>query len=561
MLKYCKRRFREIAVLVVALLLPSGLWGQNPPAPRTESIPTVQFRLRSLTELLNKAEYTAGLVDQAEAIRAVKALIFLARLQGKGVEGIHPDKPFGFYAHVKPDLVSSSFVIMIPFADRDSLLNLLKGQLGCTVENQRENCYKLTLPAQFPLMSVGIDHLYLRFERDYLYVGRFAEDLEEPRLIPAKTFFAPDDEGAALSLKVRLDQISVDVKRFLLAQLEMFLEQGMRQNPPEDDVGKRLAPWLKNHLINLTQSVTLDAEEVSFQVYIDEKKGELATELRLIPKRGTLLADNLRAFAERKSLPAGIVQSVPQVAMRGGINVGLTPLARREFAQLVQDIAGDAIKNATPEEREFVEGLFQAILPTLKAAELDAATVLLPADRQGHHKLLAAVGVQQGKEIEKFLKSIAPILTTVELADFSFDRETLGDFRIHKVIVNGLPERADQLFGTTTLWLAVSDRCLAWSIEENGELLRSALKKAQTVQVPLVDVEVSAATLLPVLAPELHPDEIKAIRREVFGDTGGRIQDRIRFRVTAGDRFTLRLEGHGSAIRLLHIANVFQLKP
>ncbi|MCX8140202.1 MAG: hypothetical protein N3E46_11015 [Gemmataceae bacterium] len=558
MLKYCKRHFRETGVLVVALLLPSGLWGQNPPAARTESIPTVQLRLRSLTELLNKAEYAAGLVDQAETFRAVKALIFLARLQGKGVEGIHPDRPFGLYAHVKPDLVTSSFVIMIPCADRDSLLNLLKGQLGCTVENQRENRYKLALPPEFPLMAVGIDHLYLRFERDYLYVGRFAEDLEDTRLIPAKTYFASDDDGTVLSLQVRLDQISVDVKKFLLAQLEMFLEQGMRDNPPEDDVGKRLAPWLKNHFMNLAQTVSLDAEEVSLRVYIDEKKGELASELRLTPKRGTLLAENLRAFAERKSLPAGIVQSAPQAAMRGGVHVGLTPLARREFAHLVQDIAAEAIKKATPDEREFVQGLFQAILPTLKAAELDAAAVLLPADRQGYHKLLGALGVHQGKEIEKFLKSIAPILTTVELADFSFDRETLGDFRIHKVIVNGWPERADQLFGTTTLWLAVSDRCLAWSIEENGELLRSALKKAQGVSVPLVDVEVSAAALLPVLAPQLHPDEIKAIQREVFGDKDGRNQDRIRLRITAGDQFTLKVEAQGPAIRLLHTADVLR---
>lgn len=548
-------------MLVVALLLPSGLWGQDPPAPQSASVPTVQLRLRSLTDLLNKVEYTADLVDKAENIRAVKALIFLTRLQGKGVEGIHPDRPFGLYAHVKPDLVSSTFVILIPCADRDILLNLLKGQLGCTVENQRENRYKLTLPTDFPLMAVGTDHLYLRFERDYLYVGRFAEDLEDPRLIPAKTFFAPEDDGAALSLQVRLDQFSGDVKKFLLAQLEMFIEQEMRDNPPDDDVGKRMAPWLKNHLMNLTQTMLLDTEEVSLHVYIDEKKGELAGELRLTPKRGSLLADNLRTFAQRKSLAAGIVQAVQQAAVRGGVHVGLTPLARREFAHLVQDIAADAIKKAAPDEREFVEGLFQAILPTLQAAEIDAATVLLPADRQRHHKLLAAFGVQQGKEVEKFLKSIAPILTAIELADFSFDRETLGDFRIHKVIINGLPERVDQVFGTTTIWLAVSDRCLVWSIEENGELLRTALKKAQTVSVPLVDVEVSARAILPVYAPELHPDEIQAIQKEAFGDKDRGGRDRIRFRATAGDKFTLRLEVQGPAIRLLHAANIFRLNP
>jgi hypothetical protein len=540
--------------------MPSWLWGQGPSSSRPEATPDVQLRLRSLTELLNKAEYVAGLVDQGEAIRGVKTLLFLTRVQGKGVEGIHPDRPFGLYANFKPDLVSSSIVLLIPLADRDTFLNLLKERLGCTVEKLRENRYKLTLPEALPLMAVGIDNLFLHFEQDYLYAARFVEDLEAPRLIKAQTFFAADD-GAALSFQVRLDRISEDVKKFLLGQLEMVIEQGMRDNPPQDDVGKRLAPWLKNHIMNLAQTVLLDTEAVNIRVYVDEKKGELASELRLTPKRGSLLADNLSTFAKRQSLPAGVVQTVQHPAGRGGVHVSMTPVARRQFAQLVQDIAADAIKNAAPDEREFVEGLFQAILPTLKAAEFDAATALLPANDRGHHKLLAAIAVQQGKEIEKYLRTIAPILTVVELADFSFDRETLGDFRIHRVVINGLPESVDQLFGTTTIWLAVSERCLVWSIEEKGELLRSALKQAQAVPVPLADIEVSALAILPVLAPHLHSDEIKAIRREVFGERDPRDRDRLRLRITAGEQLTLRLEGQGPAIRLLHLANVFGPNP
>jgi hypothetical protein len=560
MLKLLDRRSREIVVLLSGILMPSWVWGQSDSVPTSNPRPDLQLRLRSLTELLNKAEYAAELMDQGESIRGLKTLLFLTRLQGKGVEGIHPDRPLGLYANFKPDLVSSSFVILIPLADRNAFLNLLKERLGCTVEKLPGDGYKLTLPGELPLMAVGIDNLFLRLEQDYVYAARFAEDLETPRLVKAATFFAPDD-GAALSLQLRLDRISEDVKKFLVGQLEMVIEEGMRENPPQDDAGKQLAPWLKTHVVNLAQTVLLDTEQIDIRVHVDEKKGELATELRLTPKGGSLLASNLRTFANRQSLPAGIVQSVSRAAGRGGVHVGMTPLARREFAQVVQNIAADAVKNAAPDEREFVEGLFQAILPTLKAAEFDAAIALTPADSEGHHKLLVALAVQQGKEIEKYLRSIAPILTAVELANFSFDRETLGDFRIHRVVINGLPDTVDQLFGTTTIWLAVSERCLVWTIEEKGELLRSALKQVQAVSVPLADVEVSALAVLPVLAPHLHADEIKAIRREVFGEKDPSNRDRIRLRITARDQLTIKLEGQGPAIRLLHLANVFRPSP
>lgn len=523
------------------------------PAART---PSLQVRFRSLTELLDKAEYVAGLFDQAEAVRGVKALLFLSRLQGKGVEGIHPDRPFGLYAFFSPDLISSSFVVLVPIADRETFLTLLKQRLGCTVDKRADASYRLGVPAELPFGAVGIDGLFLRFEQDYACISRLAEDTEPKRLIAPRTFFAADD-GAVLSLQLRLDHISDDAKKFLLGQFEMGLEDGMRKDPPQDEVGKLLAPWLKKHVMNLTQTTFMDAETFQVNLYLEPRKEELRGEVRLTAKSGSLLASNLRSFAERKSLAAGIIQTVGEAAVRAEIHGALTPQARADFARVAKEVADTAVKQAGPDEREFVEGLFAALLPTLRNGQFDVAAALLPADRQGRHRFLAAVEVREGKGIEKYLKTIAPILNVVDLADFSFDRESLGEFRLHRAVINGLPETVERLFGTTTVWLAISDRCLVLSIEESGDLLRTAVKKGQAMTTPLLHVDASAAQLLPALAPHLRPDEIKALYSEAFGEKGPHNRDRIRLTLTAGNQLSLQFQLHGGAIRLFNAAKIF----
>lgn len=549
------RNLGMVAVALGLFLSPSLGWAQTDTV--TAPTPSMQIRLRSLTELLNKAEYVANLFDQGETIRGIKALLFLSRLQGKGVEGIHPDRPLGAYAFFKPDVIDSSVVLLIPIANQEAFLKLLKERLNLKVDKEKEQMYKLAVPEDLPLPAIGIDHLYVRLEQDYAYVARYETDLDPKRLIPAKTFFGGDDK-ATISVALRLDHLSNDLKKFVLGEFEMNIEEGMRNDPPPDEVGKLLAPWFKNQLMNALQVSVLDASELRLQLDIDEKKGELIGELSVTPVADSLLAQNLRTFAKRQSLPAGIVQIATPSAVSAGIHWGLTPLARREFAQVAEQIAAEVVKKAAPEERDLVEGLFKAILPTLQAGEGDLMAALLPADRQGRHKLLAAATVQQGPAIEKYFKSIAPILSTVELADFSFDREIINGFRIHKVVINGLPERAEQVFGTSTLWLAVTERCVVVSIEENGELLRTALKQGRPVSVPLLGLHASAAELLPVLAPHLRPDEIKALQKEAFGDNPPPRRDQLSLQVTAGEKLTIRIQAHGPAIRLLWVADVFR---
>ena len=99
------------AVALAAALSPGRAAAQK----MTE--PTVEVRLRSVNDLLERGEYVAGLVGREEPVKQVRELIKQLSTEGKGVEGIDPKRPFGAYAVLTPDVQDSPVVLMVPLAD------------------------------------------------------------------------------------------------------------------------------------------------------------------------------------------------------------------------------------------------------------------------------------------------------------------------------------------------------------------------------------------------------------------------------------------------------------
>ncbi|HEY1189130.1 MAG TPA: hypothetical protein VGE74_15860, partial [Gemmata sp.] len=100
-------RFRWLAALAVAAL-STGLASAQPKAVE----PTVEVRLRSVNDLVDKFEYVAGLAGKEDAAAQVRELIKALSADKKGIEGIDPKKPFGAYAVLEKDVATSPFVIM-----------------------------------------------------------------------------------------------------------------------------------------------------------------------------------------------------------------------------------------------------------------------------------------------------------------------------------------------------------------------------------------------------------------------------------------------------------------
>ena len=70
------------------------------------------------------------------------------------------------------------------------------------------------------------------------------------------------------------------------------------------------------------------------------------------------------------------------------------------------------------------------------------------------------------------------------------------------------------------------------------------------VDMPVLSGEVSVAKLLPLVQPDLKPDELKALLKDAFGDGPTTGKDTISISVEGGDKLTAKVKMKGKALRL-----------
>src|SRR3954468_8005511 len=101
--------FRWLAA-VAAALLTCGI----APAQPKDAGPTIEVRLRSVNDLVDKFEYVAGLAGKEDAVKQVRELIKVLSAEGKGIEGIDPKRPIGAYATLAKEVETSPLIVMVP---------------------------------------------------------------------------------------------------------------------------------------------------------------------------------------------------------------------------------------------------------------------------------------------------------------------------------------------------------------------------------------------------------------------------------------------------------------
>ncbi|MFM8272342.1 MAG: hypothetical protein ACKODX_08385, partial [Gemmata sp.] len=287
-------RSRWLAALAAALL-SAGLAGAQPKAPQ----PTAELRLRSVSDLVDRFEYVAGLVGQDDVARQVRDLIKGLGADGKGVEGIDPNKPLGAYATLEQDVATSPFVVLIPITDRDQFLKALKTRLDATTEKGESG----TLRAAVPLVG----EVHFRFDGGYLFVSQRARDLDPKALVPPKVFFANDD-GAAASLVLHVDRVPADLRAFLYGQFELGINDDRKKNADNETAAeKRLKNLVLDTVLAGLKGLTDDGKQLAVKLFVDPKADEITAEVTLSAAAGSPTARNFAALGKKTSLPAGIV--------------------------------------------------------------------------------------------------------------------------------------------------------------------------------------------------------------------------------------------------------------
>lgn len=541
-------RIRLMAAMA-ALFLVGGAVNAQP----AKEQPTVEVRLRSVNDLIEKAEYVTGLAGKEEVIKQVREVLKALSADGKGIEGIDPKRPFGLTATLTGDVVNSPLIIMIPIADQDRFLNLLKERAQLPVEKEKDGLFKAQVPV--------INDIYLRFTNDYAYIGRSVKELD-PKVIPTpKAFFAKDD-GSVGSVIVRFDSIPGELKTFVIGQFELGLAEQRKKNGEKESAAQKAAlDWVGENATSALKTLLDDAKELQVRVFIDEKADDLAGEITLTSKSGSTLAKNISSLAGRTSLPAAIVGSGKDSVARFTAKAGLPEAVKRDLGKVVDAGIADAIKELPDDQRPILERVLKTIAPTLKAGELDVAVALNGPDAKGRHTLIAAAGVKNGKDIEKLVKDFAkdfgPLLG--DAVKFEFDAATIGAFKLHKITVSVMPDDVEKLFGSNKVWIATSEDHIAFSIEPDGDALKAGLK-AKPVAAPVLAVDVAFAKLVPIVGKDLKPDELKAVLKDAFGSGSPEGKDTLHIEVTGGDQLTVKGKIKGKGLRLLMSLDQFKIK-
>src|SRR5438128_590654 len=110
----------RLLAAVATTFLTAGLASAQPAAP------TVEVRVRSVNDLVARFEYVAGLVGKDNEAKQVREVLKVLAADGKGLEGVDPDKPIGAYVTLAKEVETSPFVVMVPIADEKRFLQMLK---------------------------------------------------------------------------------------------------------------------------------------------------------------------------------------------------------------------------------------------------------------------------------------------------------------------------------------------------------------------------------------------------------------------------------------------------
>jgi hypothetical protein len=103
-------------------------------------------RLRSVIDLLDKAEYIAGLAGKETPVAQARELVKSLSADKKGIEGVDPKKPFGAYAVLEKEVEASPLVLMIPIADEKQFLSALETRGEHHPEKGDHGTQKIAVP-------------------------------------------------------------------------------------------------------------------------------------------------------------------------------------------------------------------------------------------------------------------------------------------------------------------------------------------------------------------------------------------------------------------------------
>jgi hypothetical protein len=522
-----RTRFFPLAGLLLLAAAPSLVRA-------ADEKPALVVAFKSLDGLISDAKYISELAGKEEEAKQAEAMLKNLLGDRKGLEGVDPKKPIGLYARINADdPKDSEVVLLIPVADEDALLNLLKKQDKIKVEDKADDgSYRVNIEnVPFPF--------FLRFANNYAYVtgvtkAALAKDrlLAPDKVLPAKT-------TSLASVVLRMEQIPEKYRDLVITGMEQQLaKEKEKEQPNETPPAKAFRLALIDEMGGMVKSVLEDGAELSMSMDVDRDAGELSTALRFTGKSGSALAGNLADLGNKKSVGASLIGA--NSAANLVFNVALPENLRKSLSAAVDEGVKKGLADAAAKgQREAVEKVVKALLPTLKAGELDAGFDLRGPGAKDLYTLVMGLKVKEGGEIEKLVRNAIKSLPEKEQEKVKFDVAKAGDVGIHRFIsdLSLSEENSKRMFGDNPeVYFAFRDDALLTAIGVDGLAALKEIVAAKPKAGAMLQMEASMNRLAAQLTKD-HPAAPDAAKK-AFKD--GK-KDKVWFAVEGGKALSVKI--------------------
>ena len=506
--------------------------------------PTVEVRLRGVSDLLDRFEYLARLVDQEDAGNQLAQMVQGFADAKTGIEGIDPARPVALYATVAANPLESLAVVVLPVADEKAFLGLLTGKLSLDPKKGADGAYTLSVP-NVPLP------LYFRFANKSCYVTVGTPAAVEPgKLIAPRTLFAADD-GGVLTVRVRLDRIPADLKKTALGQVELQLADAKGKKDAGETPGQSaLKGWVLDRFAEAAAAVLTDGREVTVRLTADPKGDDLALDVGLTAAPNSPLAKTIAGLSGSGRTTRAAVPPAGETLATVGVTGSLGQKAKASLGPVVDTLLAELVANAKDADKVGAKLVLDALAPTLKAGLVDVNLFVGGGD-PGKLTVVAAAAVAGGKKIEETAKQLAPFVPA-EAVKFAFDQGSAGGLTLHKLTVAD-PKYAAAT-GTDAAWLATGADKLVVGLEPAGAEVKAAAA-ADPRPAPLLAGTLHLGRLFGLGSDDLAPAAAKKLVAQVFGDAGPAGRDTVTVRLDGGEALTLRLAAKGKALQLAVLAD------
>jgi hypothetical protein len=546
-----KRLLVRTALLGLVLLLPAAA----PAADDRTGKPPLIMSLASYDKLRSDFFYLANVAGKVENAAQVEALIEVMAGDNR-LAGIDRKKPAGAYGWIGFRPADSAIVVLIPIADQAAFLGLLD-HLGIAARRGGDGVYSANVE-QIP------DPVYFRFADGYVYATtRDKGVLADGRLLAPSDVLTGQDCAASAGadkkpsggdywsqrapadplcrnvetnvflLSFYYDRISEELKERILADFDLQMALAKTREAPriETEWERRARRLTIDEIAGAVKTLIREGGETSVRLDLDRRAGDMALTYWAKARTGTALAAAIQDLGQIRSTTAGLLGK--DAAVNGTFYGRLPEKLREAFLAAIDDDRQKAVTDAKDQsKRAALNAFFDALLPTVRAGELDWTFRMQGPGRGGLYTVVGGLKLKNGARLERVLLDAAKV--DPPPAELRLGVEKMGSVGIH-LLEPKLNEDARRALGDGPAYFAFRDDAMLIAAGANA---LDAIKDALAV-APVMGKVLDAQIAVSRLAPLAKNEQAGEIARRVFGDD--RDGDRIRVTMEGGKAMTLQL--------------------